>query len=632
MPINLLPSEEKNKSSKIRYQPTPIVEMTGPIEVKKNKPAVKRGGVLGFFKQAFAKPKPLAPDAETPLPEKKVMVEERIIFEKQKPQAAPRPIIKMVAPKPEGMQVRSSSTIGERMGNFFRSIFAAKPKAPVSLTAAPTPVKNEFPKYQPVHTEKVLAEQPLRKSKPIEVFTVTTNGRQPESVRTPSAPHAEGHRVDIPYEGFPKVDPAFKVIKQTSVPVLPASVVRVSVWQKISAWFKRMFARAPKQKIVTPVQPEATIPPKSSEPRVVVRTEQKMYTPQKPSPQPPPPPHKPEVAAHTVMPPFTRQDFPVKQNSGSMPTADKIQAPPPPARPIAIPIPPMPVTVKPPPAPIKPATAPILAPVPPVTPKQEVKKESGMPWWKKIWASIVGLFGRKEAGRKKGFLKLGGSVQNIPGVRLTEIKENGSVANPIEWEVNLVPEEASEKELPISKILIGILCVFISAGIVFGGWIAANYYYYNVTAKASGLNGQIASNRIEINGYQQVQKEVRELNQVMSNINTLINKHVYWSEIFNKLENYTVSEVYYTSLTADVNGAVSLNAYGQNYESAIKQLEVFKRATHFVNKVTVTNICFITDEKCAGTSVETLLITPTDETVKFSVNLMIQPTIFYWPK
>ncbi|MFH1207298.1 MAG: hypothetical protein V1668_01690 [Patescibacteria group bacterium] len=727
MSINLLPSEEKSKFGKIKYQPAPIIEMTGPVEVKKIKPADKRGGVLGFFKQAFAKPKPVSPDAMTPLPEKKIAVEERIVFQKQKPQETPRPIIKIVAPKPERTQARRSQSIGERLGNFFRNMFGGKSKVPaVAPKVPPAPVADTFPKYRPIRAEKISTGELARTPKSIEVITVTTNGKQPETARAMSSTPPAGRRLDIPYEGFPKNDPAFKAIKQTSVPAPQAGVVRMSVWQKIARWFGKLFARAPKQKIVPMIRPAADSQPKSPEPSLGLRTEQKIALPTKPAPAPPPPPlpkpapavqpltpsfirpsvlmtksvepklvlekkdakaaprpgmphlsvwqkiarwfrklfsrtpkqkivpiiqpetpDKPKVtvppavsytektifsprapAVPPVAPSFIRPSVPMARPVEQKFTQEKISIPsphkpfeaPPVQKPVSVPVPPPPA------APAKTAATP-----PPAAPAPEMKKDVNMPWWRKIWNIVAGKFRAMKLTNKKIAAKQPGSIQNIPGVRLTDVQVNGSKISPIEWEVNLVPEEAVDKELPISKILIGAMCIIISIGIVFGGWIAANYYYSNVTARVSGLNGQIASNRIEINSYQTVQKNVRELNQSMGNIETLLQKHVYWSGIFNKLENYTVAEVYYTSMTADVNGAVALNAIGRNYESAVKQLEVFKRAADFVSKVTVTGICFAENQQCLGGGGD-LLITPTKETIKFSVNLMVQPSIFYWPK
>lgn len=629
MSINLLPTEEKVKSGKIKYTPTPIIEMTGPVKLEKSTSKAKRGGVLSFFKQAFDRPKPIVPDADKQLPQRKILLEEKVVFEKPKPQASPRPIIKMVAPKPESMQVRDAVPIGERMGNFFRSIFGARVKTPVVPAAEPqhTPA-HAFPKYQPIRAEKMKVQEQALKPKPVEVITVTTNGKQPEPQHAQSAAPLAARRIDIPYEGFPKVEPAFKVIKQTSVPLPRLTLAHDSVWKKISRWLKKLFSRTPKQQITKTTEAEVAAKPKVPEPNLVVRTEQKIVLPQKPAYVPLPPLPKPTPVVQPVPRPMSlaeisktsyltekslNQPVSVKPAAATPPSpAARIPVPTPPLKPIkpVVPLPPPPAAVRPPPA----------------------KKASGIPWWKKIWNAILEkLKGMKSSG-KKAAIKKTGSIQSIPGVRLTDIQGNGFEKVPIEWEVNLVPEDSIEKEIPISKILIGTLCVIISMGIVFGGWITANYYYSNVTAKVSGLNGQIASNRIEINSYQDVQKNVRELNQSMANIETLLKKHVYWSGIFNKMENYTVHEVYFTSLTADVNGAVSLNAIGQNYEAAIKQLEVFKRASDFVSKVTVTGICFVQDEKCMGAESSNLLITPSKETVKFSVNLMVQPSIFYWPK
>jgi hypothetical protein len=91
MAINLLPSEEKAKIKKEKQLMAPLIQMTGPVRAeKKPSPAIKGGGVLGFFKQAFQSPKKRVTEEDKALSEKKVLVEEKIIFQAPKEPTKPR--------------------------------------------------------------------------------------------------------------------------------------------------------------------------------------------------------------------------------------------------------------------------------------------------------------------------------------------------------------------------------------------------------------------------------------------------------------------------------------------------------------------------------------------------------------
>ncbi|MFA5052320.1 MAG: hypothetical protein WC544_04675, partial [Patescibacteria group bacterium] len=493
---------------------------------------------------------------------------------------------------------------------------------------------DRFPKYRPIRAEEVHVAPEQKRPRHSEIITVTMNGKahEPQTKKDFTAP--EGSRLSLTHEGFPKTDPNFTVVKQISVPTpKPESgKVKITWWQKLSRWWKSLFAR-PVKKIPPSISvPNVPAVPKHPEPPIMVRTEQKIVSAKSEALVQPKsvsmPVLKPAAPSFIPTVPVPQPPSLVKP----LPPIElkKYSTPLPPITPrkkVEVPLPSKPLVAPPPPPPAK-----KFFTEPQDHPEDKKAKGDSISWWKKIWLSLLGLFHSQDRSAKKIGFKRDGSVQTTPGVRLTEVAGNQVGISPVEWEVNLVPDDAIEKELPISKILIGVMCVIISVALVFGGWIAANTYYSNVSVTISDMNGQIESNRIEINGYQKLQAEVRDFNQKISTIQTLLTKHVYWSQIFNKLEHYTVPEVYLTGMTADVNGSVSLSVIGENYESAVKQLEVFKRASDFVSKVTVTGICFVSDTACSGTDGANLLVTPTSQTVKFSVNLMVQSAIFYWPK
>ena len=206
----------------------------------------------------------------------------------------------------------------------------------------------------------------------------------------------------------------------------------------------------------------------------------------------------------------------------------------------------------------------------------------------------------------------------------------------MDWEVNLIPEDALEKEIPLSKILYLVMSLIISCALVFGGWLWANYYYNTISITINEISSEITIKNAEIGQYRQLQKDVSALRQTIGNVQGLLDKHVYWSEVFNKLEEYTVSGVYFKSMTADINGSVALSAVGKDYETAVRQLFVFDKASDFVTDITISNIVFAQESAAsviAPSSEE--IIAPAingEESVAFTVNLSILPSIFYYPQ
>jgi len=207
---------------------------------------------------------------------------------------------------------------------------------------------------------------------------------------------------------------------------------------------------------------------------------------------------------------------------------------------------------------------------------------------------------------------------------------NGEQVN---WEVNLIPEEAQEKEVPVSKILILVASVITAIGLVFGGWIWANYYYNTITVTIGKVDQEIADLQTQIAEYGDVQDKAESLQQQIENVELLLEKHVYWSEFFNQLEMYTNSDVYYKNMTADINGNITLAAVTDDYESVIRQLYVFREADDFVTDVTISNIARQESDDAPSANQETEeteVAVNNEEAVDFTVNLTINPSLFYF--
>ncbi|MBU0598425.1 hypothetical protein KKF61_05580 [Patescibacteria group bacterium] len=219
------------------------------------------------------------------------------------------------------------------------------------------------------------------------------------------------------------------------------------------------------------------------------------------------------------------------------------------------------------------------------------------------------------------------------GIELTEPEKELPEPSGLEWEVNLIPEDALEIKFSVTKFLYMVLFMVFACGIVFGAWLAANFYYNNITIEIREVNEEIAEADTFISQYQELLDKVRNIKMDIATVQTMMDEHVYWSEIFSMVEKYTIPDVYYTSMTSDVGGSINISAIGKDYESAIKQLIVYENAYDFAESVIVSDITFIAESEMKETPEEPE-ITPDkkERPVSFIIHLDVLPSIFYYEK
>ncbi len=664
MTINLLPTDKKAKIKKEKQTPAPIIQMTGPVEApKKTKPVTRGGGVLGFFKQTFIKkPKkiPTETEEEKKLAEQKIILEKKIIYEK--PKVALRPQIEFTKPKPV---VKSSLPKPVKKSGFFASIFGKKSVAPIHIeekiiVPAATPTEH-FPKYQPVKIEKVVPDATMPKRQP-EVIRVTTQEFKAFDNGTTPKPFASA--IGAPSQDFPRYDKTSKIVSAPDQTLKTAKSDKGSFWGKLLVWLKKIFSRKPRpinsavlpkdiKKVEQQISTKAVLPRQEKKPSVSPKAPIKKESY----------PAAPKPAVESFVPPLVEKISP-------QPT-EKVFSPQPP-RPQVISEKPSGPEVSAPPSAVPPKKETVVAPkvksnfIAPLKPLPHNEKKSGYStnsWWQSLWVKIKKLFSRNKAEMKtipatpdnkllgetvpsqvskslgEKIIRSVGHEEKLQtssrknGLRFTLPEESISKIPGLDWEVNLVPEEALEHEIPVTKILYLALAFIVSVSCVFGGWLAANWYFNQKIQELNSINSEISALDASIRSYKNLQDEVKSLNTSLNNVKTMLEKHVSWSQLFTKLERYTLPEVYYKSLSADVNGTVTLSASAKDYETAIKQLYIYQQASDFVDSATISGITFAGRSTAAGVAPLTRLPaeTQTDpkETVNFGITLSVIPSIFY---
>lgn len=103
-----------------------------------------------------------------------------------------------------------------------------------------------------------------------------------------------------------------------------------------------------------------------------------------------------------------------------------------------------------------------------------------------------------------------------------------------------------------------------------------------VTRPLDDINKEIAS-------LESKSKELIAFQSKLIAIKSLLDEHVYMSDIFKKIENVTLPEVSYTSISIAPNMTVSINGIASNYTTLGRQLLSYNRAKEFISNAEISS-------------------------------------------
>ncbi len=269
--------------------------------------------------------------------------------------------------------------------------------------------------------------------------------------------------------------------------------------------------------------------------------------------------------------------------------------------------------------------SPDLPPKPPKKPGQPEMTDptAGGGGFGKMFRSMLGhsnpTLGQAKAD--KGRMGLGKSK---PDQRIINEKRSSRPAviplpeDDDNFDVNLLSEDLVSSFKP-RMVLLSLVGWMVGAAAVVG------LAYFGLSLADRSIANQITTKRTELAQVRQQiddlkgeQKTIQQTTQKISAIRRLIDDHVHWTNMFAKLEHYTLPEVFYgTSFAADINGSLTLGARTDTYEHVAQQYLVFEQA--------VANGDFISSFDITGATRTT---TELGDQVTFSVNLQILPSVF----
>ncbi|MFA6909340.1 MAG: hypothetical protein WC289_05710 [Patescibacteria group bacterium] len=353
------------------------------------------------------------------------------------------------------------------------------------------------------------------------------------------------------------------------------------VFQRFGMWIRKIFASSPKPTTRVTAQPPR-IPPPPVPPAIAQAAAKPerltVFVPPPVSPKPSLPPkpvaqpHGPSVFARFgtwlrrlfARKPKTFAPTSSLHNLESMPPTpkppvkpvhDKVFTPtptPPPSAPVVPPI--LPHAIPPQPKP--------MANIPVIPPKKEVKVESTEGTYTQ--APVIDKLGMR-------------SVNLIPGEML----------------------EAAGPERKLFKIgFLAAICVVI----VFAGYLTINLYQRTIIGETAEIDNSIANVRAEISTFSEFRASAQSLQQHIRDVNTLLDQHINWTVFFSELELHTLPDVYFTTISVNATGNVTLSAIGESPTAIAKQYTLLQHSPNFASEVSVTSFTPLVDELSGETS------------------------------
>ncbi|PIQ80512.1 MAG: hypothetical protein COV79_00010 [Parcubacteria group bacterium CG11_big_fil_rev_8_21_14_0_20_41_14] len=177
-------------------------------------------------------------------------------------------------------------------------------------------------------------------------------------------------------------------------------------------------------------------------------------------------------------------------------------------------------------------------------------------------------------------------------------EKNNQTSAPIHrvntFDVNLLTQEYSQtfrKTRPIFTLVASLascaaLIAFIYAGISAYSASARNRIE-KTQAISSALKETIAT-------YKSLDDEDSILRKKLDIVSILLLKHISWYSFLGKLEQETIPEVAYMSMSASSEGAMSITALAKDYTSLARQMTVFQN-TKWIERIDVTAASLIED-------------------------------------
>lgn len=193
---------------------------------------------------------------------------------------------------------------------------------------------------------------------------------------------------------------------------------------------------------------------------------------------------------------------------------------------------------------------------------------------------VAELLEEKEVGEENFFSRLLAKFKGMSGANESWKKEGV-------LEVNLVKSEIVKFFDWQKGVIVLLLFIFLSLSLISGAYWGISWW---------GTKKQYAQNPAYVQSYYKINKEIKDRESQVEEVlkfkhqldltNFLLRRHVYWSNFFDFLEDNTLSNVYFSSFSGDIDGSYRLSASTNNFDAINAQTKKFL-ANPYVRSATV---------------------------------------------
>ena len=157
------------------------------------------------------------------------------------------------------------------------------------------------------------------------------------------------------------------------------------------------------------------------------------------------------------------------------------------------------------------------------------------------------------------------------------------------FEMNLMPSVVRPENDPRHR-LIQLLWV---AGVTMFGltviYVGLLVYESRLTNEGDALTQELQTVGQELAKKKEIEERAKFLQGTLKDAEFLLHHHIYWTHVFAVLEDLTLPDVSYLSLTGDTTGTLSRRAQATDFATAADQVRVFQEAIDRIASISVTS-------------------------------------------
>ena len=144
----------------------------------------------------------------------------------------------------------------------------------------------------------------------------------------------------------------------------------------------------------------------------------------------------------------------------------------------------------------------------------------------------------------------------------------------------------------VRTVIISLIASLAIAALSYGGVLIYGQMqkrtFTVVTGPLEGLNK-------EIGALESKSKELIAFQSKLVAIKSLFDEHMYWSDVFKKLEDTTLPEVSYVNISIAPNMTISVNGVASSYTTLGRQLLAYNREKNFISNAEISSAAAVLD-------------------------------------